>query len=122
MLKLIQRNFIFKNQVRYFSGKIIKLKDSGELKEIIKNSETPVMVDFYADWCGPCKSLGPKLEESAKEKNFTLVKVNVDNHAELSEEYDVSGIPHVILFKGGKKESSFVGNNPGALENMKKLI
>ncbi len=71
-----------------------------------------VVVDFYADWCGPCVSLGPILEEQAKKGKFILVKVNCDEDSEgLMDRFNVSGIPHVVVFVDGveKKEKSFVG-------------
>ena len=76
------------------------------------------IVDFYADWCGPCKKLTPVLEEKLKSFNVTLVKVNVDDFSDLAENYKVSGIPHVILFKNGQKVDEFVGLNMDKLEVM----
>jgi thioredoxin 1 len=101
---------------------ILKLKDQKDFKNIIEASDA-VLVDFYADWCGPCKRLTPILEKKAEEhKNFKLLKVNVDEFGELAEAHGVSGIPHVTLFKKGKQEGSFVGADEKSLENMIKSI
>ena len=73
-------------------------------------SEGLVLVDFYADWCGPCKMLGPVLEELENEdKDFTLVKVNVDEEGELAQKYGVMSIPAVFLFKDGQVVKNSVG-------------
>jgi thioredoxin 1 len=87
--------------------------------EYLKKSTLPVIVDFHAEWCGPCKKLGPILEEKQKESGkFILLKVNVDNHGDVAEKYEVSGIPHVILFKEGKPVSTFTGFNNDELNKM----
>ena len=127
----ISKNYIslnfFKNSRCLFSTNkddaVINLNKIEEFDSVVKNSQIPVMVDFYADWCGPCKMLTPKLIEKQNElKTFKLVKVNVDNHQELAEKFDVQGIPHVLLFKNGQKVSEFVGMNPDSLTKMIKLI
>lgn len=80
-------------------------------EEVIQCS-VPVIVDFYAEWCGPCKSLTPEIEDYCKrEQSFKLVKVNVDKHNSITEKYKVSSIPAVFLFINGEFISSFVGNN-----------
>ena len=66
------------------------------------------LVDFYADWCGPCKTLKPVLEE-VSEEGVTVYSVNVDNDKELAQEHQISSIPAVFVFKGGKKVDEFVG-------------
>ena len=71
-----------------------------EFDEEVKKDK--VLVDFYADWCGPCKMIGPILEELEKEGLFKLVKVNTDNFQELSKEFGVMTIPNLKLFKDGK--------------------
>ena len=78
-------------------------------KEVLKNKET-VLVDFYADWCGPCKMLGPILEEVGKDHK--VFKVNVDNEPELAQEYGVMSIPCMVLFKDGKEANRMVGLRP----------
>lgn len=73
-------------------------------KEVLKSKET-VLVDFYADWCGPCRMLAPILEELDK----TVYKVNVDDELDLAREYGIMSIPCVIAFKDGKEIKRSVG-------------
>lgn len=71
--------------------------------DLISNSEVPVLVDFYADWCGPCKMMAPELEKLATATNGQLkvVKVNVDKNQSVSMKYQIKGIPALILFHKG---------------------
>jgi len=73
------------------------------LNEILK-SETPVLVDFYAEWCGPCKTMAPILKQlkDRKGEDVRIVKIDVDKYPELSGKYKISGVPTLLLFKGGK--------------------
>ena len=82
----------------------------------VMHSDKPVLVDFYADWCGPCKMLSPVLHELAEEKADTLKigKVNVDEQMELAMRFQVSSIPMVVLFKDGKPVTKSVGFRPKA--------
>ena len=68
-----------------------------------------VIVDFFADWCGPCRMIAPFLEEIQAEMNVALVKVNIDDLPDIATEYDVMSIPTVIIFKRGQAVSSNVG-------------
>jgi thioredoxin 1 len=69
----------------------------------VLQSRVPVLVDFYADWCGPCRALGPILEELAEEtKDAKIVKVNVDESPQLASQYGVSSIPSLLVFKDGR--------------------
>jgi len=71
--------------------------------QLLKESETPVLVDFYAEWCGPCKAMSPALEQFAKETHGQLkvIKVNVDKNQSAAMHYNVRGVPTLILFKKG---------------------
>lgn len=72
--------------------------------------EKPTLVDFYADWCGPCRMVAPTVEEiSAERTDINVVKVNVDNSPELAIRYGVSSIPTLIVFKGGEPKAKAVG-------------
>lgn len=78
-------------------------------KEVLKASK-PVIVDFYADWCGPCRMLAPTIEDLDKtRKDILVVKVNVDEAQDLAMQYRVMSIPTVLLFKDGKSVKQFVG-------------
>jgi thioredoxin 1 len=88
-------------------------------KKEVLDCPVPVIVDFHAEWCGPCKLLTPKLREQLKNsKSFKLVKINVDEHEEIAEEFGISGIPAVYLIKNGKVVMNFSGNNVEELEKM----
>ncbi len=81
--------------------------------ELVTNSDKPVLVDFFATWCGPCKMLGPVLEQIATENDsFTIYKVNVDEQPELAAKFDVMTIPTLISFKGGEVAGTTVGVKP----------
>jgi thioredoxin 1 len=88
----------------------IAITDSNFEKEVLK-SELPVLVDFWAEWCGPCKMIAPILEDVARDRKGQLViaKINIDENAEAPVKYGVLGIPTLILFKGGKVEATKVG-------------
>ena len=76
----------------------------------VLNSNTKVLVDFNADWCGPCKMLKPIIDEIAEEKtDLKIVSINIDDEDELSEEYNVSSIPCLVLFDKGKEVKRNVG-------------
>jgi putative thioredoxin len=79
-------------------------------QEVIRRSdEQPVVVDFWAEWCQPCKVLTPVLEEAVKERDVALAKVDVEANKALADEYAISGIPAVKAFKNGRVVSEFVG-------------
>jgi putative thioredoxin len=88
--------------------------DTFEQEVIERSKAEPVVVDFWADWCGPCKALGPVLEEKTQAKGVTLAKVDVDANQRVAREYNVSGIPAVKAFRHGNVVAEFVGAQPPA--------
>lgn len=95
--------------------------DSSFESDVIK-SEGLVLVDFWAEWCGPCRALGPKLEEIANEMSgqVKIVKMNVDENNQTPGQFGIRGIPAMLLFKNGHKVGELVGNHPK--ENIVSLI
>ena len=87
--------------------------DSSFEDDVLK-SDTPVVVDFWAEWCGPCKMIGPSLEELSNEfgGNVKIVKINIDENPSTPSKYGVRGIPTLMVFKGGQVAATQVGANP----------
>lgn len=83
----------------------------------VLGSETPVLVDFWAEWCGPCRQVSPILEEIAEENpgKLTVAKLNIDENPEITREYQVMGIPTMILFKNGEQVKQIQGAKPKAM-------
>ncbi|MCI8403064.1 MAG: thioredoxin [Lachnospiraceae bacterium] len=79
-------------------------------KKVLK-AEKPVLVDFYADWCGPCKMMAPVLDELSAEKadQLTIYKINVDENPDIARQYRVMSIPTMILYKGGEAAVTVMG-------------
>lgn len=80
-------------------------------KELAK-MEGLVLVYLTADWCGPCKSFGPILQDLAKTQQLNLIKINIDEDSELASEYNIRGIPTVLFFKNGELKETSTGNIP----------
>lgn len=91
---------------------VITLSSQNFEKEVLK-SEVPVLVDFWASWCGPCRMLSPVVEKIAVSADgFKVAKVNVDDEMELAERYGISSIPCLIVFKDGKEAKRSIGVIP----------
>lgn len=90
---------------------IKELSPQDDFNALVNNSEVPVLVDFWAEWCRPCKNLLPTLEEIANEKagKVQIVKANIDEVGELAHEYQVMSIPNLILFDKGEKVDQLIG-------------
>jgi thioredoxin 1 len=93
----------------------VKVTDATFTDEVLM-SEKPVLVDFWATWCGPCKMVAPVLEEIASEngEKLTIAKIDIDENPNTPRDYAVMSIPTLILFKGGKPVQKIVGAKPKA--------
>ena len=91
----------------------VAVTDASFEADVLK-SDKPVVVDFWAEWCGPCKQIGPSLEEISDEmgEDVIIAKVNIDENPNAPSKYGVRGIPTMILFKGGEAASTKVGAAP----------
>jgi len=92
-------------------GKLINASKE-EFQQIIESEKNVILVDFWANWCGPCRTLGPILQDISDEvEDVTILKVNVDEgeNAMLSAQFGIKGIPTVIVFRGGEQVDKFVG-------------
>ena len=85
-----------------------------QFEEQVLKSSTPVLVDFWAEWCGPCRALAPKLEEISDEmgEKIQVLKLKIEENPQAPAEYGVRGIPTMILFKDGQQVENIVGNLP----------
>ena len=92
------------------AGAVKEINEPQFEKEVLQ-AKLPVLVDFWAPWCGPCKMLGPVLEEvaAANDSRLKIVKVNVDENPDLAQKYEVMGIPAMFLFKDGQVIDSYTG-------------
>ena len=97
---------------------VVEVTDATFQSEVVA-SEKPVLVDFWAEWCGPCKAIGPALEEIADAMNgdVTIAKLNIDENPATPQSYNVRGIPTLLIFKGGQVVAEKIGAMPkSALE------
>jgi thioredoxin 1 len=88
-----------------------KVFTTENFEEEVLKADKPVLVDFYADWCGPCKMMAPMMEELAEELSDTLIvgKLNIDEHMDIAMNYRVMSIPTLIVFKNGEPAGKLVG-------------
>jgi len=91
-----------------------KVINSGEFKDEVLNSNDVVLIDFFAEWCGPCKMLSPIVEELSKEMEgkAKVFKVDVDKSGDIAQKYGIMGVPTVIVFKNGTAVDKMVGFQP----------
>ncbi|NMM65755.1 thioredoxin [Clostridium sp. P21] len=91
-----------------------KIINSNEFQNNVLNSDGAILVDFFAEWCGPCKMVAPVLEELSTEMEgkARIFKVDVDKSGDLAERYGISGVPTLIIFKYGKEVDKIVGFQP----------
>lgn len=92
---------------------VVKVTDKNFQTEVLE-SKIPVIVDFWADWCGPCLALAPVLEEIAREhpNQIKVCKVNIEDNPELAAKFNIRNIPFLAFIKGGQKVLELVGNQP----------
>lgn len=86
--------------------------DSSRFQDEVLNSDVPVLVDFWAPWCGPCRAIAPAVEQLSQEYagKAKVVKVDVDENADLATQYGIQSIPALLVFKGGRPVTKGVGN------------
>ena len=107
------------------SNDLVILQDATFDKEVLK-SDIPVLVDFWAVWCGPCKAIAPAVEDLAKQYRgkVKVAKLDVDEHQQVPQQYGIRSIPTLLIFKGGRVVDTIVGAVPRSKleESLKKAI
>ncbi|HEX9241230.1 MAG TPA: thioredoxin [Anaeromyxobacter sp.] len=107
------------------SNDVVTLQDATFDKEVLK-SDVPVLVDFWAVWCGPCKAIAPAVEELAKQYKgkVKIAKMDVDEHQQVPQQFGIRSIPTLLLFKGGRVVDTIVGAVPKSKleESLKKAL
>ena len=104
-----QENMIKSENIKEDKMSVLEFTSSDFEKEVLQ-SEKPVLVDFYADWCGPCKMLAPIVDEIAEEnQDIKVCRINIDENQDLAVEYGIMSIPTLVVIKNGKEVSRTVG-------------
>jgi thioredoxin 1 len=105
------------------SANTIEINDANFSSEVLQ-AQVPVVVDFWAEWCGPCKALAPTLEQVAQQYQgkAKIGKLNVDHNMSTASNYNVKGIPTLLLFKGGMVKEQMVGMPPNARDLISRMI
>ncbi len=106
------------------AGNVVEVTDSTFQSEVLR-SDKPVLVDFWAGWCGPCRALAPTIESVAGEQagRIKVCKLDVDGNPNIAAQYGIRSIPTLLFFKGGQQVGQLVGNVPkGAIDEMLKRM
>ncbi len=101
------------------SPNLVMLSDA-DFEEKVLKSDNPVLVDFWADWCGPCKAIAPFLDQLADEfaGKVTIAKLNVDENTKFASQYGVRSIPTLILFQNGTQKDTVIGADAGKIKKL----